>query len=247
MSDSWRTRLGILLILLGVAGIIVSFGPLQFGDRLSGRVEAEGTVQWGVYVDATSPGDTVADGEYGAWKVDYEIDGSAHTGVIVGAYFEGQQIIVSAPADGSIYAILREGTSTGLKILSWFVLPLSLALAAVGSWWLVRGLRAADARNREVARQQLARLYPQLFPPAPLDPTSLDPTSLGPAALGPAPFGPAPFGPASFGDAPNTAAPNAHLRGPAGPAGPPSMPPAAPSDDDHRRGKSPDFFAPYDI
>lgn len=223
MSDSWRTRLGVLLILLGVAGIIVGFGPLQFGDRLSGRVEAEGTVQWGVQVDATSPDDAVYDGEYGAWKVDYEIDGSGHTGVIIGEYYEGEQIIVSAPADGSIYAILREGTPTGLKVLSWFVIPVSLALVIVGSWWLTRGLRAADARNREVARQQLARRYPHLFPPAASAPPASAPHSVTAQAPGPQPGAPQ--------------GPHAATRGPQGGAQGPHATPR----------KAPDFFAPYDI
>lgn len=178
MTDSWRTRLGILLIVLGAAGVIVAFGPLQFGDRIAGRVEAAGTVQWGLHVEATSPDDEVADGEYGAWKVDYEIDGSSHTGVIIGEYFEGQQLVISAPSDGSIYSVLHEGTSTGLKILSWFVIPLALAAAVIGGWWTARGLRAADARNREVARQQLARLYPHLFPLTATGPSS------GPAGQG---------------------------------------------------------------
>lgn len=195
VSERWRISLGIVLIALGVAGVIVGFGPLQFGDRLSGRVEADGVVQWGVPLEATSPSETVADGEYGAWKVDYEIDGSGHTGVIIGEYSAGQQIVVSAPPDGSVYATLHEGTPIGLKVLSWLLLPASLLVLAFGGWWLAGGLRAQDARNREIARQQLARMYPSLFPPAPVGP----PPPVGPTPIvGPPPaVGPPPVGPSS--------------------------------------------------
>lgn len=165
MSVAWRIRLGWLLLLLGIAGIILCFGPLRFGDRLSGRVETEGTVQWGVAVEATSDEDVVADGEYGAWKVDYEIDGSGHTGMIIGEYHAGQQITIAAPPDGSIYSMLHKGTPTGLRVLSWFLMPLTLTALGVGGWWIARGMRAQDAHTREVARQQLTRLYPQMFPP----------------------------------------------------------------------------------
>ncbi|WP_153502929.1 hypothetical protein [Cumulibacter manganitolerans] len=159
--------LGAVLVLVGLAGILLAFGPAQFADRLSGRVEAVGTVQWGISADAQSGDEQIADGQYGAWKVDYEIDGSPHTGLLLGTYRAGQQVRVSAPEDGSIYALLHPGVSTPVKVLSWFLVPLSLAAGAVGVWSAARGIRQRDETARAEARAQLARRYPQLYPPQP--------------------------------------------------------------------------------
>lgn len=226
MTDRWRIGLGGLLILLGMAGLLLGFGPLQFADRFTGRVEAAGVVQWGLDVEATSPEDTIDDGEYGAWKVDYLIDGSNHTGVIVGEYRAGQRIVVSAPADGSIYSPLREGTPTGLKVLSWLVVPGSLVLIGFGGRWLTRGMRSVDVRNREVARRQLALRYPQLF----------GPEVVRPPATGGAP---ATWGEPVRGGDPVTGADPVPER-PPGPADPAAQRREQP-------GGGMDFFAPYDI
>ncbi|WP_134321914.1 hypothetical protein [Cumulibacter soli] len=217
MSETWRIRFGILLLVLGVGGLVLSFGPLNFADRLSSRVDADGVVQWGVSPDALSAEDTVADGEYGAWKVDYQIDGTWHTGVILGSYSGGQSIVVSAPEDGSFYSPLREGTPTGLRVLSWFVLPMSAVVIVIGVWWVATGMRAQDARNREMARQQLARRFPGMFPLP---------------GIGLAPIPNAAPGPATL---PGDQA-GAH----------PAQPHTQRTDVDGRKS-GPDFFAPYDL
>ncbi|MFV0533266.1 MAG: hypothetical protein ACK5MR_06405 [Cumulibacter sp.] len=217
VRETWRIRCGILLLLLGVAGLVFSFGPLNFADRLSSRVDAQGVVQWGISPDALSADDQIADGEYGAWKVDYQIDGVWHTGVIVGNYSGGESIVVSAPADGSFYSPLREGTPTGLRVLSWFVLPLSVVAMVIGGWWLATGMRAQDARNRELARQQLARRFPGMFP-------------LPGIGLAPIP-GAAPGAAPLSGDQAGAHRTQPHSQRP---------------DGDGRRS-GPDFFAPYDL
>lgn len=168
MSARQRIQLGIVLMLVGVAGMILAFGPAKFADRLAGRVDAPGTVQWGVSRDAVSPDDRIDDGAYGLWKVDYEIDGAGHTGILIGQYREGQKVMVSAPSDGSIYAILHEAPPTAVKILSWLLVPAALAAIVVGIWQFSRGLRIRDALAKQEAREQLSRRYPHLFPPAPL-------------------------------------------------------------------------------
>lgn len=164
MDGKGAIRLGALLLVVAVAGLVLGFGPARFGDRLSGRVDAPGVVQWGIAQDAVSADERIPDDTFGAWKVDYEIDGRDHTGIILGTYREGQQIIVSAPSDGSIYALLHEGVSAPVKVLSWILTPLSAIATVAGIWYLVVGVRRRDELARAEAREQLARRYPQLFP-----------------------------------------------------------------------------------
>lgn len=223
MSGAWRIRIGAVLLLLATAGVLFLFGPASFADRFSGRVDADGTVQWGLSVDSVAGDVPIVDGEYGAWKVDYEIAGSMHTGMILGSYYEGQRIVVSAPGDGSFYSILREGTPTSVKVLGWLVAPVTLAATVLGTWWLVLGVRERDAQNREEARRQLARLYPNLF------------RSTAFAGGEPVASGATPIEPMS-GPMPQQQPPT-RLTSPPPPAGP-----EQPTDP-----KKPDFFAPYDI
>lgn len=159
------TIYGLVLAVIGLAGLFFSFGPASFGDQLSGRVDVVGTVQWGLSRDAISADDSIADDEYGLWKVDYEIDGSAHTGMIIGSYHSGQQISVSAPGDGSIYGLLRESVPTSVKVLSWFLVPLSIATLVAGLWFGGKGIRRGDAEARAEALESLSRRHPNLFPP----------------------------------------------------------------------------------
>lgn len=179
------TILGALLAVIGLAGLFFSFGPASFGDQLSGRVDAVGTVQWGLSRDAVSADDSIADDEYGIWKVDYEIDGSSHTGMIIGSYHSGQQITVSAPSDGSIYGLLREAVPTSVKVLTWFLVPLSIITLVAGLWFAGKGIRRTDATARAEALEALSRRHPNLFPPPQLQPAAPPPQPAGPPVVAP--------------------------------------------------------------
>lgn len=164
-SEFARTiRLGFVLAIVGILGMLIAFGPARFADRISGRVDVEGVVQWGVTVDARGPGDTIEDGERGVWKVDYEIDGQGHTGAILGRYREGQKITLSAPSDGSFEVLLHEATPTPVKVLSWFLALGSLIALTAGAWLLVSGLRHRTRAVSAEAIAQQARRYPHLYP-----------------------------------------------------------------------------------
>lgn len=152
-----RLWIGGVLALAGVLLVFLALVPLNFLHRISDRVDVTGTVREGYTMNLNDESAfEVDDGEYGFWKVDYEIDGTPHTGLLRGSYSTGQTVEISAPGDGSIYSFLAEADPVGVKILSWLSALGALAALVIGILCLLSGTREMSRRARDRANAQIA-------------------------------------------------------------------------------------------
>lgn len=127
----------------------------HFANRFRG-VEAAGVVRGGLSVEQVSDPDASLEdySGYGIFKIDYTIDGANHTGLIMGRFSTGQQVVVNAPTDGSPFTQLQLADSGVAKTLSWVSMVLGLPLAVIGTWWVTVAIRDRSRRIKAQVRRQ---------------------------------------------------------------------------------------------
>ncbi|QHB99777.1 hypothetical protein EK0264_05455 [Epidermidibacterium keratini] len=156
---SARSRLwiGSSLVLVALLLGFLALVPLNFLHRIADRVDVTGTVKegYGMNLDNETAFE-IDDGEFGFWKVDYEIDGTPHTGLMRGSFSSGQTVEVSVPGDGSIYSFLSLADPVWVKILSWLSALAAVAALVIGVMCLVTGARQASRQAQARANAQIA-------------------------------------------------------------------------------------------
>jgi len=146
-TPSTLVRWGSGALGLGLALVVLATLAFGFFSRLDGNVEVTGTIENGYSLEQATADEKQASG-YGLYEVTYQIDGADHVGYILGSFAVGDQIRISAPADGSPYQRLALADGLASKILSWVFMLVGVVLTLAGAFWLTRGVVARNARIR---------------------------------------------------------------------------------------------------